>query len=287
MYSFLNGSLVLHKSRTESRDLFVKLFPLFLILYLTGEFGTVIVHNEDESQKPFAQTELHNGKEASTVLEHVESKLINGTGRQLAESLLDNRKGASGNNATVEESNIMAQGSSPSTSFLGDQKMRSDSVPQARTKDGSEISSSKLKTETVSKKNAFALQDKLFSIYAAGNTVPIPFLRASDISPIALLSDNILGGMQQDSTGTVAVEALQELFAGDGQSKKGRRAQNEVNSHLPPSPFLSLFIVHLSLPQRFTVFNILQVPLPPSVYQRLTSSSTLMNLAQALAYHKM
>ncbi|XP_040962916.1 serine/threonine-protein kinase 10 isoform X2 [Gossypium hirsutum] len=221
-----------------------------------GEFGTVIVHNEDESQKPFAQTELHNGKEASTVLEHVESKLINGTGRHLAESLLDNRKGAAGNNATVEESNIMAQGSSPSISVLGDHKMRSDSVPQARTKDGSEISNSKLKTETVSKKNAFALQDKLFSIYAAGNTVPIPFLRASDISPIALLSDNILGGMQQDSTGTVAVEALQELFAGDGQSKKVRRAQNEV-------------------------------PLPPSVYQRLTSSSTLMNLAQALAYHKM
>lgn len=232
------------------------MFSLFLILCLTGEFGTVIVHNEDESQKPFAQTELHNGKEASTALEHVESKLINGTGRQLAESLLDNRKGAAGNNATVEESNIMAQGSSPSISVLGDHKMRSDSVPQARTKDGSEISNSKLKTETVSKKNAFALQDKLFSIYAAGNTVPIPFLRASDISPIALLSDNILGGMQQDSTGTVAVEALQELFAGDGQSKKGRRTQNEV-------------------------------PLPPSVYQRLTSSSTLMNLAQALAYHKM
>lgn len=30
-----------------------------------------------------------------------------------------------------------------------------------------------------------------------------------------------------------------------------------------------------------------QMPLPPSIYQRLTSSSTLMNLAHALAYHKM
>lgn len=77
---------------------------------------------------------------------------------------LDNRKGASGTNATVEESNIMAQGSSPSISVLGDQKMRSDSIPQARTKDGSEISSSKLKTETISKKNAFALQDKVIFI---------------------------------------------------------------------------------------------------------------------------
>lgn len=73
---------------------------------------------------------------------------------------------------------------------------------------------------------------QLFSIYAAGNTVPIPFLRATDISPIALLSDNVLGGMQRDNDGTIAVEALQELFTGDGQSKKGRRGQNEVLSLL-------------------------------------------------------
>ncbi|TYK03176.1 spindle assembly checkpoint kinase isoform X1 [Cucumis melo var. makuwa] len=97
---------------------------------------------------------------------------------------------------------------------------------------------------------------ELWSIYAAGNTVPIPFLRATDISPIALLSDNVLGGVQHDNRGTVAVETLQELFTGDGQSKKGRRGQNEM-------------------------------PLPPSVYQRLTSSPTLLNLAQALAYHRM
>lgn len=34
------------------------------------------------------------------------------------------------------------------------------------------------------------------------------------------------------------------------------------------------------------VFLSLQMPLPPGVYERLTSSPTLMNLAQALAYHK-
>ena len=97
---------------------------------------------------------------------------------------------------------------------------------------------------------------QLWSIYAAGNTVPIPFLRATDISPIALLSDNVLGGLQPDTSETGEVESLQELFSGDVQSKKGRRGLNEM-------------------------------PLPPSIYQRLTSSSTLMNLAQALAYHKM
>ncbi|KNA20317.1 hypothetical protein SOVF_053080 isoform A [Spinacia oleracea] len=111
------------------------------------------------------------------------------------------------------------------------------------------------KSETVSRKT-FSAQDKLWSIYAAGNTVPIPFLRATDISPIALLSDNLFGGKQKENSGTVAAEALQELFAGDAQSKK-RRGQNEP------------------------------MALPPSVYQRLTSSPTLMNLAQALAYHKM
>lgn len=69
---------------------------------------------------------------------------------------------------------------------------------------------------------------QLWSIYAAGNTVPIPFLRATDISPIALLSDNVLGGVRQDTSGTGAIEALQELFSGDGQSKKSRRGINEV-----------------------------------------------------------
>lgn len=77
---------------------------------------------------------------------------------------------------------------------------------------------------------------QLWSIYAAGNTVPIPFLRATDISPIALLSGNVLGGRQRENSGIVAVEAVQELFTGDGQLKKARRGQNEVSSpSLPPS----------------------------------------------------
>uniref|UniRef100_A0A5B7AFV4 Putative serine/threonine-protein kinase svkA isoform X1 n=1 Tax=Davidia involucrata TaxID=16924 RepID=A0A5B7AFV4_DAVIN len=132
-----------------------------------------------------------------------------------------------------------------------EQILKANSISQAQVGGGGGVSSSPLKNETVSRK---AL-DKLWSIYAAGNTVPIPFLRATDISPIALLSDNMLGGQRQDNSGTVAMEAVQELFTGGGQSKKGRRGQNEV-------------------------------PLPSSVYQRLTSSSTLMNLARALAYHK-
>lgn len=66
---------------------------------------------------------------------------------------------------------------------------------------------------------------QLWSVYSAGNTVPIPFLRATDISPIALLSDNMLCGTKQNAT-----ESLQELFFGEGQSKKGRRVQNEVGT---------------------------------------------------------
>ena len=59
--------------------------------------------------------------------------------------------------------------------------------------------------------------------------MPIPFLRATDISPIALLSDNVFGGKPKENCGMVAAEALQELFSGDAQSKK-RRGQNEVST---------------------------------------------------------
>lgn len=71
-------------------------------------------------------------------------------------------------------------------------------------------------------------QYQLRSIYSAGNTVPVPFLRATDISPIALLSDDVIVDWQMDNSGKTAVEAMQELFSGDSQSKKGRSRQNEV-----------------------------------------------------------
>ncbi|XP_035542121.1 uncharacterized protein LOC108989359 [Juglans regia] len=156
----------------------------------------------------------------------------------------------------VGESNFvtLANKASPHTiSSSTKQNLKTKGLCQTKLEVGSSIIRSTLNNDIVSQK-AFALQDKLWSIYTAGNTVPIPFLRAADISPITLLSDNALGSMQWDNNGNVAVEALQELFTGDGQSRKGRRVQNEM-------------------------------PLPPSVYQRLTSSSTLLILAQALAYH--
>ncbi|KAB5538442.1 hypothetical protein DKX38_015975 [Salix brachista] len=174
------------------------------------------------------------------------------------ETRLDNAMGVAANNLLDGESLPALQTiqtSTPEVSGFPEQNLKKNTLSKAQVGGGGGLGSSTLKNETVSRK-AFALQDKLWSIYAAGNTVPIPFLRATDISPIALLSDNVLGGIRYDNSGTVAAEALQELFSGDGPSKKGRRIQNEM-------------------------------PLPPSVYQRLTSSSTLLNLAQALAYHKM
>eukprot|EP00252_Welwitschia_mirabilis_P020642 TRINITY_DN5098_c0_g1_i1.p1 TRINITY_DN5098_c0_g1~~TRINITY_DN5098_c0_g1_i1.p1 ORF type:complete len:845 (-),score=180.37 TRINITY_DN5098_c0_g1_i1:386-2920(-) len=117
-----------------------------------------------------------------------------------------------------------------------------------------------LRNSTMVNRQGFALQDKLLSIYAAGNTVPIPFLKATDISPIALISDNLYGG-EPDHSGAVALEAIQELYnggsVGDGQLRRGRRPANN------------------------------EMPLPPNLCQRLATSSTLLNLARALAYHKM
>eukprot|EP01018_Ginkgo_biloba_P013706 Gb_30197 [translate_table: standard] len=118
-----------------------------------------------------------------------------------------------------------------------------------------------LKSPATVGRQGFALQDKLLAIYAAGNTVPIPFLKATDISPIALISDNIYGEGEPDHSGAIALEAIQDLYnggsLGDGQLRRGKRPPNS------------------------------EMPLPPSVYQRLATSPTLLNLARALAYHKM
>lgn len=66
------------------------------------------------------------------------------------------------------------------------------------------------------------------SIYAAGNTIRIPVLRAIDISPLALVSDVVPGDRAPGSSGNAALEAVKELFSGDGQTKKGRKGANEV-----------------------------------------------------------
>ncbi|PIM98007.1 Non-specific serine/threonine protein kinase [Handroanthus impetiginosus] len=186
-----------------------------------GDFGTMIVHDRLETGKTATVPASSRAEESSPATGHVGSLSVSRPGVRALDSWMD----------------------SP-TNF----GTPTAGLPSPHPN----LTDTSANSETVSRR---AL-DKLWSIYTAGNTVPIPFLRATDISPIALLSDNVLGGWQHDNGGNIAVEAMQELFAGDTQPKKGRSRQNEV-------------------------------PLPPSVYQRLASSPTLMNLAQALAYHKM
>ncbi|KAH0897424.1 hypothetical protein HID58_046992 [Brassica napus] len=208
---------------------------------LSGDFGTMIFHGEDEAD------EIHSGSQLAK--EKESSSSVGFSGEEVTR--IHERKNLPTTDVAVETSTSQSVRGTLSSI---EHKTRLSNISGTQTEGGSDASGSTLKNETVGKK-AFALQDKLWSIYAAGNTVPIPFLRATDISPIALLSENMIGGMQQDGNGSVAVEALQELFTSDPQSKKGRRGQNEM-------------------------------PLPPSVYQRLTSSPPLMNLAQVLAYHR-
>ncbi|PSS28833.1 Serine/threonine-protein kinase [Actinidia chinensis var. chinensis] len=220
-----------------------------------GDFGTVIVHAGVEKDKTSSRTAVADGIGASPGRSRVETPTVSGAGDKSIDPWGRNADSVNADSFQIRGSQSVAQtiqASSPSMYASPEQNLKTNSISQAQVGSGGGISSSPTQDETVSRK---AL-DKLLSIYAAGNTVPIPFLRATDISPIALLSDNVLGGWQRDAGGPIAEEAIQELFTGDGQSKKGRRGQNEV-------------------------------PLPPSVYQRLTSSSTLMNLTQALAYHKM
>ncbi|CDY50304.1 BnaA02g14620D [Brassica napus] len=215
-----------------------------LSMLCSGDFGTMIFHGEDEADEIHSGSQLAKEKESSS--SKVDRASVGFSGEEVTR--IHERNNLPTTDVAVETS------TSRGTLSTIEHKTRLSNISGTQTEGGSDASGSTLKNETVGKK-AFALQDKLWSIYAAGNTVPIPFLRATDISPIALLSENMIGGMQQDGNGSVAVEALQELFTSDPQSKKGRRGQNEM-------------------------------PLPPSVYQRLTSSPPLMNLAQVLAYHR-
>ncbi|MFS7992889.1 putative protein kinase STE-STE20-Pl family [Helianthus anomalus] len=190
-----------------------------------GDFGSVVIH------KTAVKTPVPAAKDTTSSSVRGQSLSTVDPGEDSVSPWLTKKVGASAGTFRTTESPTTQQ--------------------TAQASGGNSVISGTTKNEGVNRK---AL-DKLWSIYAAGNTVPIPFLRATDISPIALLSENVLGSQHVDNVGNVAVEALQELFTSDAQSKKGRR-QNEL-------------------------------PLPPSVYERLTSSPTLMNLAQALSYHKM
>ncbi|XP_073140419.1 serine/threonine-protein kinase 1 [Henckelia pumila] len=211
---------------------------------MEGDYGTVVVHDKLEIDKLATQAALIRSEEFSAATRLTGSPSVSGLGDKAVHSWMD---------ITTDIGTPTEESQEPLTLSLSpEQNLKSNSVPQVMAGKGDRLNDASLTSETVSRK---AL-DKLWSIYSAGNTVPIPFLRATDISPIALLSDNVLGGWQRDNGGNIAMEAMQELFSSDAQPKKGRNRQNEV-------------------------------PLPPSVYQRLASSPTLMNLAQALAYHKM
>ncbi|KAJ8570031.1 hypothetical protein K7X08_006608 [Anisodus acutangulus] len=213
-----------------------------------GDFGTMIVRDGTDMDKTASQ--IRNA-EASSTLQRTGSPSNPTFASKSNDPWLLNDVDVSSPVGMSQRRSM--QVSSPGTLPSPDPALKGSTTSQATfSSGGGGYNTGTLASETVSRR---AL-DKLWSIYSAGNTVPIPFLRATDISPIALLSDDVLGDWQRDNSGQIAVEAMQELFSGDSQSKKGRSRQNEV-------------------------------PLPPSVYQRLTSSPTLMNLAQALAYHKM
>ncbi|KAM0951365.1 putative protein kinase STE-STE20-Pl family [Dioscorea sansibarensis] len=210
-----------------------------------GDFGTVIVHpeagvNTDDIQTPVPSTKV-------SLLGHVDVRSsLQDMGAKDINLMVGIRTG------TLINKNVDID-SKPEPAGLPEQSINSQSQGQGL-KTGQNDGTSTLKSGTTSCK-FFAVQDKLRSVYAAGSIVPVPFLKAIDISPLALVSDNFTGEVPGTSD-DAALEAVKELLSGDGQTKKGRRGQNELQ-------------------------------LPPGVYQRLTTSPTLMNLAQALAYHKM
>ncbi|KAG9439153.1 hypothetical protein H6P81_019318 [Aristolochia fimbriata] len=220
-----------------------------------GEFGTVIVHSSDENkvvnQKPTSDTKepYFSRQEMAVSSSDAEKEKADALAGNAESLWVEKTAKAFANKFTEVEGITKAEsnfGSLPLTLESSEGNSKIKRVAQSQAQPGT------LKSSTSRK--GFSVQDKLLSIYSAGNTVPVPFLKATDISPLALLSDNMLVAGERSTGGTIALEAVQELFNSE-QVKKGRRGPAEM-------------------------------PIPPSVYQRLTTSSTLLNLAQALSYHK-
>ncbi|XP_078430143.1 protein kinase superfamily protein isoform X2 [Wolffia australiana] len=195
--------------------------------------GTVIVHSREGNEKAAPET--------TNVIKNKAVESLPSASAKNERMVLNTRKLPQKPGDVIQEEEFQESMTFQSTS------QEQESARKLNTKNTVKV--------TLSRK-AFAVQDKLWSIYAAGNTVPIPFVRAIDVSPIALLSGNSLGDRAPGkSDSSPAMDSIRGLFNGDGQAKKFRKSQNET-------------------------------PLPTSVQQRLASSSTLMNLAQALAYHQ-
>ncbi|KAK1643974.1 hypothetical protein QYE76_061779 [Lolium multiflorum] len=225
-----------------------------------GDFGTMIVHPEDSDEVAessiFPKAEFIPGLGSISSFTHdpKRAELISKLwAENAADSDASKERDLDGLPDTQEPKAMP-----PSTGTIKQHKgvegtvLRHDNLISSASPG---VASTMTKLNSSPSRKAFSVQDKLWSIYAAGNTVPIPFLKAIDVSPLALVSDSVAGNGPAGSSTTDALEAVRELFSGDGQAKKGRKGQNEV-------------------------------PLPPGVHHRLTTSPTLMNLAQALAYHK-
>uniref|UniRef100_A0A0D9VZ52 non-specific serine/threonine protein kinase n=1 Tax=Leersia perrieri TaxID=77586 RepID=A0A0D9VZ52_9ORYZ len=225
-----------------------------------GDFGTMIVHPEDGDEvveSPiFPSSEFIPGLGSINSFTHdpKRAELISNFWAENTADIEANKEQYIDEQSDMQEARAMP----PSTGTVKKLKVEEGTMPRQGNQVNSAspgVGNTMTKLNTSPSRKAFSVQDKLWSIYAAGNTVPIPFLKAIDVSPLALVSDNVVGNGLAGSNTTDAMEAVRELFSGDGQTKKGRKGQNEV-------------------------------PLPPGVHHRLTTSPTLMNLAQALAYHK-
>ncbi|KAF0915057.1 hypothetical protein E2562_033179 [Oryza meyeriana var. granulata] len=225
-----------------------------------GDFGTMVVYPEDgdevDESPVFSSSEFIPGLGSINSFTHdpKRAELLSSFWVENTADIEANKEQYLDEHPDMQEAKSMPS----STGTVKKLKVAEGTMPRHGNQVSSVspgVASTMTKLNSSPSRKAFSVQDKLWSIYAAGNTVPIPFLKAIDISPLALVSDSVVENGLGGSNKTDALEAVRELFSGDGQTKKGRKGQNEV-------------------------------PLPPGVHHRLTTSPTLMNLAQALAYHK-
>ncbi|KAI3748034.1 hypothetical protein L6452_10848 [Arctium lappa] len=146
-----------------------------------SDFGSVIIHGGVRIDKTVAKTSVPTAKEPSHILQRM---------AKIHQLLI------------LEKIQVIKNVGASTYTFRIVESPATERTTQAIGSSGVAISGT-TKKDIVNRK---AL-DMLWSIYVAGNTVPIPFLKATDISPIALLSENVLGSQHVDNVGSVVVEA--------------------------------------------------------------------------------
>lgn len=153
MYSKLRGGDVLIFGYAVVNFLPSRTLCFHWFMYSGGDFGTMIVHDEDETDEIHSGSQLAKEKEPSS--SKVDRASVGFSGEEVTKN--HEKRNLLTTDVAVEASTSQ---SVRGTSLSVEHKTKLSNISRTQTEGGSDASGSILKGETVGKK-AFALQDKV------------------------------------------------------------------------------------------------------------------------------